>query len=126
RRRELAAHPLLRHRAITAHLHRNHERGARAAHAPDRAQPRRSLAPLLAALAFLTRLPVPAASRGRFESGVAWVPAVGLMLGAILAATDLGLRAVRVSLPGHSAPLVVLLRGPRGARRGDGLAHAWT
>ncbi|MBV9357568.1 MAG: adenosylcobinamide-GDP ribazoletransferase, partial [Chloroflexi bacterium] len=53
---------------------------------------------MLAALAFLTRLPIPAARSGRFESGVPWFPAVGLVLGAILALADLGLRAIGFSL----------------------------
>jgi adenosylcobinamide-GDP ribazoletransferase len=75
---------------------------------------------LLSALAFLTRLPVPARDT-RLEPAVPWLPAVGLILGGILAAVDLALRALPVSPLVISALLVVLLLALTGALHADGL-----
>jgi adenosylcobinamide-GDP ribazoletransferase len=75
---------------------------------------------LLSALAFLTRLPVPARDT-RLEPAVPWLPTVGLILGAILALVDLGLRALPVSSLVVSALLVVLLLILTGALHADGL-----
>ncbi|HEY3062122.1 MAG TPA: adenosylcobinamide-GDP ribazoletransferase [Chloroflexota bacterium] len=75
---------------------------------------------LLSALAFLTRLPVPARNTS-LEQTVVWLPLVGLLLGAILAIVDLGLRALSVSSFVNSTVLVVLLLLLTGALHADGL-----
>jgi adenosylcobinamide-GDP ribazoletransferase len=75
---------------------------------------------LASALAFLTRLPVPVRDP-RLEAAVPWLPAVGLILGGILAAVDLTLREVPVSSLVVSAVLVVLLLALTGALHADGL-----
>ena len=74
----------------------------------------------LAAVQLLTRVPVP---RGRFrlELAVAWLPAVGLLLGSVLAVADLMLRAADVAPLVESTLLVVLLLGLTGALHADGL-----
>jgi adenosylcobinamide-GDP ribazoletransferase len=53
---------------------------------------------------------------------VPWLPAVGLLLGAILAGVDYGLRLLEVSPLVTSTLLVVLLLGLSGALHADGLA----
>ena len=77
---------------------------------------------MTAALQFLTRLPVPFA-RPREDLGLAWFPAVGLLLGAILAAADLGLRSLPTRPPPllESSLLVVLLLFLTGGLHADGL-----
>jgi adenosylcobinamide-GDP ribazoletransferase len=74
----------------------------------------------LSAVQFLTRLPVPR-GRYRLEDAVPWLPAVGLLLGAILAAVDLGLRSLGVGPLLASTLLVVLLLALSGALHADGL-----
>ena len=74
----------------------------------------------LSAVQFLTRLPVPAGAY-RLERAVVWLPAVGLLLGGILAAVDFGLRWLDVSPLVSSTLLVVLLLGLSGALHADGL-----
>jgi adenosylcobinamide-GDP ribazoletransferase len=75
---------------------------------------------LLGALAFLTRLPVPGADV-RLEYAVVWLPVVGVILGAILAAADIALHALPLSSLVISVGLVVLLLGLTGALHADGL-----
>ena len=75
---------------------------------------------LLGALAFLTRLPVPA-MESRLENTVVWLPVVGVLLGAMLAIVDLGLRALPVSSLVISTVLVVLWLLLTGALHADGL-----
>jgi adenosylcobinamide-GDP ribazoletransferase len=72
------------------------------------------------ALQFLTRIPVPKGTY-RLEAAVAWLPVVGLLLGAILAAVDLGLRFAQVSPLVASTSSVVLLLALSGALHADGL-----
>jgi adenosylcobinamide-GDP ribazoletransferase len=72
------------------------------------------------ALQFLTRIPVPAGEY-RLEVAVGWLPAVGLLLGAILAFVDMGLRWLQVSPLVASTVLVVLLLALTGALHADGL-----
>jgi len=55
------------------------------------------------------------------ESGLIWFPAVGLLLGGLLALADLGLRWVQVGSLLESAAIVVLLLGLSGALHADGL-----
>jgi len=74
----------------------------------------------LAALQFLTRLPVPDGAY-RLETAVAWFPVVGLLLGGVLALADLGLRALTVAPLVESTLLVVLLLAMTGALHADGL-----
>jgi adenosylcobinamide-GDP ribazoletransferase len=74
----------------------------------------------LAALAFLTRLPVPGAST-RLEPAVIWLPVVGVVLGGILALADLGMRASPLGSLVESVILVVLLLLLTGALHADGL-----
>jgi adenosylcobinamide-GDP ribazoletransferase len=74
---------------------------------------------LLAAFAFLTRLPVPAVGDG-LRAAVAWLPAVGLALGAILVGVDWGLRAVGVPTLASSAVVVVALILLTGGLHADG------
>jgi len=74
----------------------------------------------LAALQFLTRLPVPDGAY-RLETAVAWFPVVGLLLGGVLALADLGLRALAVAPLVESTLLVVLLLAMTGALHADGL-----
>jgi adenosylcobinamide-GDP ribazoletransferase len=71
-------------------------------------------------MAFLTRLPVPGADV-RLEYAVVWLPVVGLLLGGILAAADLLLRAMVLSPLVISVSLVVLLLALTGALHADGL-----
>jgi len=57
----------------------------------------RALASFLAAIGFFTVLPAPGAERlrpGRTADAMVWLPAVGFLLGGVLALVDLGLRAV--------------------------------
>jgi adenosylcobinamide-GDP ribazoletransferase len=74
----------------------------------------------LGALQFLTRLPVPTGAY-RLEASVPWLPVVGLLLGAILAVVDLGLRWLEAGPLLASTLLVVLLLGLSGALHADGL-----
>jgi adenosylcobinamide-GDP ribazoletransferase len=74
----------------------------------------------LGALQFLTRLPVPGGVR-REVPGVTWLPAVGFLLGALLALADAGLRWMAVSPLVVSTLLVVLLLAASGALHADGL-----
>src|SRR5690349_95995 len=49
------------------------------------------LQPLLLALAFFTRLPLPARAHGRWRAGMAaWAPVVGLVVGAVAALATWG------------------------------------
>jgi adenosylcobinamide-GDP ribazoletransferase len=75
---------------------------------------------LWSALQFLTRLPVP---RGEYkiEQAYVWLPSVGLLLGAILALADLGLRQTALTSLEIATLLVVLLLALTGALHADGL-----
>jgi adenosylcobinamide-GDP ribazoletransferase len=75
---------------------------------------------LLVALQFLTRLPVPFA-RPRDDLGLVWFPAVGLLLGGILAGADALLRFLAVAPLLESSLLVVLLLVLTGGLHADGL-----
>jgi adenosylcobinamide-GDP ribazoletransferase len=72
------------------------------------------------ALQFLTRIPVPPGNY-RLEESVVWLPVVGLVLGAILAGADWGLRALAVDQLVVSTLVVVLLLVLSGALHADGL-----
>ncbi len=72
------------------------------------------------ALQFLTRIPVPAGNY-RLEASVVWLPAVGVVLGAILAGIDWGLRTLAVDQLVVSTLVVVLLLVLSGALHADGL-----
>lgn len=72
------------------------------------------------ALRFLTRIPVPSGEY-HLESALVWLPAVGLLLGGILALVDLGLRSLDVSALLASTLEVVLLLLLSGALHADGL-----
>jgi adenosylcobinamide-GDP ribazoletransferase len=74
---------------------------------------------MLSALAFLTRLPVPA--HGGLEQGAGWFPLVGAVLGALLLLADLGMRQLGVAPLVASVSLVVLLLVLSGALHADGL-----
>jgi adenosylcobinamide-GDP ribazoletransferase len=74
----------------------------------------------LSALAFLTRLPVPARA-GKLEPAVVWLPVVGLVLGVILALADRGLSLLPLSGLVQSVLLVALLLALTGALHADGL-----
>jgi adenosylcobinamide-GDP ribazoletransferase len=93
-------------------LHPSRAVRARAAFAP--------LGGFIAALRFLTRLPVP---DGRHELGSAfvWLPVVGLLLGVLLALADLVLRWLQTPDLLESTLLVVLLLALSGALHADGL-----
>jgi adenosylcobinamide-GDP ribazoletransferase len=71
-------------------------------------------------MAFLTRLPVPATDV-RLDAAVAWFPLVGVLLGGILAAVDVGLRQLGIQPLVDSALLVTLLLALTGALHADGL-----
>ena len=73
-----------------------------------------------AALQFLTRIPVPPRAY-RLETALVWLPVVGFLLGGVLAAADLGLRAAQISPLVDSTTLVVLLLALTGALHADGL-----
>jgi adenosylcobinamide-GDP ribazoletransferase len=75
---------------------------------------------LLAAVQFLTRLPVPAGDFN-LEDSIVWLPVVGLVLGAVLAAADVGLGWLRAPSLLTSVLLVVLLLALTGALHADGL-----
>jgi adenosylcobinamide-GDP ribazoletransferase len=72
------------------------------------------------ALQFLTRIPVPPGEYG-LEESVVWLPVVGLVLGAILAGVDWGLRWLAVDPLVASTLVVVLLLALSGALHADGL-----
>src|SRR5260370_31329592 len=72
------------------------------------------------ALQFLTRIPVPRGAY-RLEESVVWLPVVGLVLGAILAGVDWGLRALMFDPLVVSTSVVVLLLVLSGALHADGL-----
>jgi adenosylcobinamide-GDP ribazoletransferase len=74
----------------------------------------------LSALQFLTRIPVPPGNY-RLEASVAWLPVVGVVLGAILAGVDWVLRTVDVDQLVVSTLIVVLLLALSGALHADGL-----
>ncbi len=78
----------------------------------------------LAAVQFLTRLPVPArlVGAGDFGASVAWFPVVGLLLGAIVAGADALLRRLTLDPLVVSALVVVLLLWLTGALHADGLS----
>lgn len=76
------------------------------------------------ALQFLTRLPVPPGEY-RLEKSVPWLPVVGLVLGAILAGVDWGLRLLGVDQLVASTVIVVLLLVLSGALHADGLMDTW-
>jgi adenosylcobinamide-GDP ribazoletransferase len=80
----------------------------------------RPLGGFLAALQFLTRIPVPGGNY-LLDDAVVWLPIVGLLLGGILASADLGLRWLGVSSLMDSTVLVVLLLALTGALHADGL-----
>ena len=75
---------------------------------------------LLAALQFLTRLPLPAGVYS-LENGVVWLPVAGFILGGILALTDVALRWLQAPAMLESTILVALLIGLSGALHVDGL-----
>jgi adenosylcobinamide-GDP ribazoletransferase len=81
---------------------------------------RRAASGFLAALQFLTRIPVPP-GKYALEDAVVWLPVVGLLLGAILALADFGLSSVGASSLLDSTVLVVLLLALTGALHADGL-----
>jgi adenosylcobinamide-GDP ribazoletransferase len=97
-----------------------------AAQPAERSSPTRHKTPfsplrgLLTALQFLTRIPLPGGTYA-LEEAVVWLPAVGLLLGAILALADAGLRWLGVSSLLESTLLVVLLLALTGALHADGL-----
>ena len=72
------------------------------------------------ALQFLTRIPVPRGAY-RLEEAVPWLPVVGLVLGAILAGVDWGLRTLTFEPLVVSTLVVVLLLVLSGALHADGL-----
>src|SRR5205814_6161131 len=74
----------------------------------------------LTALTFLTRLPAPP-HKSSLESAFVWFPVVGLLLGAILALVDFGLRLLPISSLVISVLIVVLLLALSGALHADGL-----
>lgn len=74
----------------------------------------------MAAVQFLTRIPVPPGNY-RFDRALGWLPVVGFLLGGVLAAADVGLRAAQVSPLVESTGLVVLLLALTGALHADGL-----
>src|SRR5579859_4311185 len=74
------------------------------------------------ALQFLTRLPVPRGPGAyELEAAVVWLPVVGLLLGALLALADVGLRWLEVSPLVASTVEVVLLLALSGGLHADGL-----
>jgi adenosylcobinamide-GDP ribazoletransferase len=75
---------------------------------------------LWSALQFLTRLPVPGGEYS-LGSAVGWFPAVGFLLGGILALVDLLVRSVPVPPLLASTIVVVLLLMLTGALHADGL-----
>jgi adenosylcobinamide-GDP ribazoletransferase len=75
---------------------------------------------LWSAIAFLTRFPT-RSIYPRLDTAVPWFPIVGLLLGGILALTDLGLRALQLSPLVVSVVLVILLLALTGALHADGL-----
>jgi adenosylcobinamide-GDP ribazoletransferase len=75
----------------------------------------------LGALAFLTRLPLPA-SYVHLERTVPWLPVVGALLGALLAVANLALNAIGASSLVTATVLVVFLLALTGALHADGLA----
>jgi adenosylcobinamide-GDP ribazoletransferase len=72
------------------------------------------------ALQFLTRIPVPRGEQ-RLEASLVWLPVVGLLLGAVLAAADWGLRWLQFSPLVVGTLVVVLLLVLSGALHADGL-----
>jgi adenosylcobinamide-GDP ribazoletransferase len=72
------------------------------------------------ALAFLSRLPVPAGERD-LQAAIAWLPFVGLLLGTMLAVTDWALRLAELSPLVASTATVILLLVLSGALHADGL-----
>lgn len=76
---------------------------------------------MLAALALLTRLPLPRASPGRLEDAAPWFPAVGALLGVLLAGADVLCRWVGFSSAVSSTLVVVLLLVLTGGLHADGL-----
>jgi adenosylcobinamide-GDP ribazoletransferase len=74
----------------------------------------------LAAVQFLTRIPVPSGNY-RLASAVVWLPLIGALLGVVLALVDLGLRWLGVPSLLNSTLLVVLLLVLTGALHADGL-----
>lgn len=73
---------------------------------------------LLTAITFLTILPLPGTARSR-DGGLGWFPAVGLLIGLMLAGVDLLLTAF--SLPVRDALIVISLAVVTGAAHLDGL-----
>ena len=73
-----------------------------------------------AALALLTRIPVPAGNYP-LEAALTWLPVVGFLLGGGLALADLTLGALHVAPLVESTVLVVLLLALTGALHADGL-----
>jgi adenosylcobinamide-GDP ribazoletransferase len=80
----------------------------------------RSWRGFLAALQFLTRVPVPSADVG-LGAALVWMPLVGALLGGSLALIDVGLRAWGVPALLESTLLVVLLLLVTGGLHADGL-----
>jgi adenosylcobinamide-GDP ribazoletransferase len=74
----------------------------------------------LAAIQFLTRVPVPSAEVG-LGAALVWMPLVGALLGGSLAVVDLGLRWWGVPALVESALIVVLLLVLTGGLHADGL-----
>jgi adenosylcobinamide-GDP ribazoletransferase len=74
----------------------------------------------LAAVQFLTRVPVPTGAYA-LEEAVVWLPSVGLLLGGLLALIDLALRELAVSSLLDATVLVVALLALTGALHADGL-----
>jgi adenosylcobinamide-GDP ribazoletransferase len=75
---------------------------------------------LWSAIAFLTRLPVPA-TEVRLDAAVPWFPVVGVLLGGMLAVADLVFGVVGISPLVVSVLLVTLLLILTGALHADGL-----
>ena len=75
---------------------------------------------LLGAIQFLTRIPV-GQGEYRLEDTVVWLPIVGVMLGGLLVAADLGLEWLRAPSLLSATLLVVALLALTGALHADGL-----
>lgn len=75
---------------------------------------------LLGAIQFLTRIPV-GQGEYRLEDAVVWLPIVGVILGALLVAADLGLEWLAAPSLLRATLLVVALLALTGALHADGL-----
>ena len=85
---------------------------------------RRAATGFLTAVQFLTRIPVPEGDY-RLGDAVVWLPAVGQLLGTVLALAYVGLRLLGAPSLLESALLVVLLLVATGALHADGLVDTF-